>query len=33
VGSLSFTASSTYDQFQLETVIQKIDELINALRR
>ena len=32
VGSLSFTASSTYDQFQLEAVIQKIDELINALR-
>ena len=33
VGSLSMNADPAYDQNQLQAVMQKLDELINALRR
>jgi hypothetical protein len=33
VGSLSMNADSNYDPNQMQAVMQKLDELINALRR
>jgi hypothetical protein len=33
VSPLTLTADASYEQSQLQTVIDKIDELINALRR
>ena len=33
VGSLSMNADPAYDQNQMQAVMQKLDELINALRR
>lgn len=33
VGTLGQTAQSFYDQTQIQSLIDKIDELINALRR
>jgi len=33
VGTLSTMAAANYDQWQLQAVMDKLDELINALRR
>jgi hypothetical protein len=33
VGNLSMNADPAYDQNQMQAVMQKLDELINALRR
>ena len=33
VGTLSTMAAANYDQWQLHAVMDKLDELINALRR